>query len=107
MENDLEIIKKIREKEDQEDKLTEELRNRLKAELEALLKKNESDIQETRKKLQDSHNSSIAEISSKMEKLRQEKLKEAESKADAIKLKLSEEDLKDLVKKVLREYLEA
>lgn len=107
MENDLEVIKKIREKEDQENKATQELKDRLKKELDQVQKESEEKISATRKKLASEYGKKMESTRKKMEELREQVLSDAESRANSVKLQMSDSELRDLVAKILKEYLEA
>lgn len=106
MESDLEIVKKIRDKEDHEDALTRELEKKLKAEVEQLQKDGIARTAETRKKLAADYSRTMDDLRGRMDSMKSEMLREAEEKASKIKLEMSSADLRDLVKRTLTQYLE-
>lgn len=106
MEGDLDIIRKIREKEDQEEKATEDLRKKLKAELEHLQKNMENKISSERDKLSADYKGTIDRLTREMEAFKSGELKKAQQKADSIKIEMTQKDLKDLIRSVLKKYLE-
>lgn len=106
MDSDLEIIRKIREKEDAENAITRELKEKLNRELEDLKKGGESRISETRTELTEEYDRKMKSLRKKMEELRDRKINEARAKADAVKLHMSDAELRELASEILKKYLE-
>lgn len=106
MADDLEIIRKIREKEDAENDITRELKDTLSRELEVLRKEGNTRISETRTELMGDYENKMKSLRKKMEELRDSKISEAKAKADSVKLHMSDADLRDLASEILKKYLE-
>lgn len=107
MENDLEIIRKIREKEDQEDSVTKELREKLARELDEIQAESTAKVANTRKSLSSDYEKKIKSLAKKMDELREGAIADARTKAASMKIEMPEKDLRELVARILKEYLEA
>lgn len=106
MDKDLEVIRKIREKEDQENKITEDLKKQLKKELDQLQAESELKIKETAKGLDSDYQKKMESLQKKTSMEREDALNNARAKANALKLRMSDAELKELVNEILTKYLE-
>lgn len=104
--DDLEALKTIKEKETAIEKEINELKAAQENKLNELKKEIEDEIKATEKRSVDDYTSYINSVKAELEKKVEKIINDAKKKAESKSIFVTDKDLKDLIFKLLNDYLE-